>query len=104
MKAIAKWKKTEDTNYRHTAVTMYETDGFRVWKGKYRVFDTIYSANEWHLERLSDHRILHSGRTAKECMGVLEYSIRHGEDIEGDILSFCLWSGIRFDENFNIIS
>ena len=98
-----KWTKTEDTNIHHTAMTIYETDGFRVWRGKYQVFDCLYSANEWHLERLSDHRILHSGKTAKECMGTLEYAIRHGMDISADILSFGLWHGVKFDKDFNII-
>ena len=66
------WVKEKDTNLDHTAMTKYVTDGFVVWKGKYRVFSSIYSANEWHLQRLSDRMVVWSAKTAKECMEMLE--------------------------------
>lgn len=69
------WEKVRDENYDHTAVTVYVTEGYRIWKGRYRVFSAIYSANEWHLERLSDHRIIWSEKTAKACMENAEYAI-----------------------------
>ncbi len=103
-KYSVEWKKIKDTNTKHTAATKYETDGFVIWKGRYRVFSSIYSANEWHLERLSDHRMMHSCRTAKECMDVLEYEIRHGSDIhDPDRLSFGWRAGIKFDDDFKAI-
>ena len=63
-----KWEKKKDENYHHTAVTMYVTDGYKIWKGKYRVYSSIFSANEWHLQRTSDGMVLYSAKTAKECM------------------------------------
>ena len=70
-----KWKQIKDNSIHHTAETMYITDGYKIWKGKYRIFSCIYSANEWHLERLSDHRILWSAKTAKECKENFEYAL-----------------------------
>lgn len=67
------WTKRKDTNTNHTGGTLNECDGFRIWKGKYRVYSTIYSANEWHLERLSDRMIVYSANTAKECKENFEY-------------------------------
>ena len=97
------WTKEKETRtgWEYTASTRYRTDGFLVWKGKYRVFSIIHSADEWHLERLSDHRILHSGRTAKECMGVLEWAVRNGKDTQADVIGLGLWSGVCFDDDFN---
>lgn len=96
------WKKLEDKNYDHTAATKYESDDFVIWKGKYRVFSVIYSADQWHLERLSDHRIMHSCRTAKECMGVLEYEIRRGTNInDPDMISFLCPNGVKFNDDFS---
>lgn len=78
---MAEWIKKADENHSHTASTMYEKEGFRVWKGKYRVFSCIYSANEWHLERKSDHKIAYSAKTAKECRKVLDNAIERGVDV-----------------------
>ena len=102
MKYSKDWKRVADTNYRHTASTKYESDGFVVWKGKYRVFSCIYSANEWHLQRIADGKILHSGKTAKECKGALEYAIKAGRDVH-TIESTNIWSGVKFDEEFRPI-
>ena len=71
---LTMWEKIKDTDWHHTAETAYVTEGFRIWKGKYRVFSVIYSANEWHLERLSDHKILFGARTAKECKEALDHA------------------------------
>ena len=81
MKYTVNWQATKDEYWHHTASTMYEADGFRIWKGRICVRTCIYTSDEWHLERLSDHKILHSGKTAKECKGALEYCIKHGKDI-----------------------
>lgn len=62
------WEKQKDPNNDHTAMTMYTTDGYKIWKGKFHVYSVIYSANEWHLQRNSDGKVLYSARTAKECM------------------------------------
>lgn len=78
---MAEWIKKADDNYRHTASTIYEKSGFVVWKGKYRVFSSIYSADEWHLERKSDHKIAYSAKTAKECRAVLDNAIKNGVDV-----------------------
>lgn len=60
-------RKDERRGWQFTASTMYERDGFRIWKGKYKVISVIYSANEWHLERLADHKMIFSAKTAKAC-------------------------------------
>lgn len=73
------WEKKRDTNYRHTAVTMYEKDGYRIWKGKRWIISIIYSANKWHLERLSDHKVIWSDKTAKACMENFDNAIRFAE-------------------------
>lgn len=78
---MAEWIKKADENHSRTASTMYEKEGFRVWKGKYRVFSCIYSADEWHLERKSDHKIAYSAKTAKECRKVLDNAIERGVDV-----------------------
>lgn len=65
---MMKWEKQRDENINHTAMTMYVADGYRVWKGKRRIYSAIYSADEWHLERTSDHKVLYSAKTAKACM------------------------------------
>lgn len=71
-------KRTANTSCRVTAPTVYVTEGFKVWKGKYYVFSIITSANEWHLERLSDNTIVYSAKTAKECMKECEnWHVRH---------------------------
>lgn len=69
-----KWSKSKDTRigWQYTGATIYEADGFRIWKGKYRIVSVIYSADKWHLERMSDHKIVYSARTAKECMAAYE--------------------------------
>lgn len=64
---MATWKKVRDDNINHSATTMYVVDGYRIWKGRYRVYSAIYSSDEWHLERVSDRKILWSAKTAKEC-------------------------------------
>ena len=78
---MAEWIKKVDEDYHHTASTMYEKEGFKVWKGKYRVFSCIYSADEWHLERKSDHKVAYSAKTAKECRTVLDNAIKNGVDV-----------------------
>lgn len=62
------WKKEKDLDTRHTGATIYRADGYKVWKGKYRVCYSIYSSDEWHLQRESDGKVLHSAKTAKACM------------------------------------
>lgn len=99
MKYRIDWVKEKETNHRHTAATRYVADGFVIWKGKRRVFSSIYSANEWHLIRVSDGRELHYGKTAKECMGALEYSIRRGMDIY-KIDDTCVACGAKFRDDF----
>lgn len=69
---MTNWEKTKDPNLYHSAATMYTAGDFRIWKGKYRVFSAIWSADEWHLERVSDRKILFSAKTAKECKAYLE--------------------------------
>lgn len=106
MNYTIKWATVSDT-YSHpynrcTASTKYEADGFRIWKGKIWLGSCFWSADEWHLERMSDHKILHSARTAKECKGALEYCIRQGKDIhtmdQTGISGFT--GGIVFNEDF----
>ena len=74
------WKQIKDDDRHHTAETMYVTDGYIIWKGKYRIYSTIYSSNAWHLERLSDHRIIWSALTAKECKENFEWARRMAEE------------------------
>ena len=72
------WEQRKDPNRNHTAETMYVTDGYKIWKGKYNVFSVIMSANEWHLQRVSDGKVLYSARTAKECKSKFEWAISRG--------------------------
>lgn len=97
-----KWNAVKDGNYNHTAVTMYEADGFRIWKGRRLIIGCIYSTNEWHLIRTSDGKELHYAKTAKECMGVLEHAIKYGYDIYHDD-HIGGYYGMKFDENFNVV-
>ena len=97
------WVKHEDTNWHHTASTMYSTDGFRVWKGRRLVIGCIYTADEWNLERLSDHHVLHTATTAKECKLVLEYAVKNGMDVNDPDRIGLLYHGVKFDGDLNII-
>lgn len=81
MADVVKWIASPDLDNRHTAMTKYETDGFVLWKGKYQVFSCLYSANKWHLERLSDRKILFSAKTAKECKATFDNSVKRGIDV-----------------------
>lgn len=72
------WEKKPDTDRWHTAMTMYVADGYRIWKGKYRVRACIYTANEWHLQRVSDGRVLYSAKTAKECKEKFDWATSRG--------------------------
>lgn len=87
------WKKIPDLDTNHTALTMYEKDGFRVWKGKRRIYSVIYSANKWHLERLSDHMVLYSAETAKRCRTTYDNAVKSGVkvksiDVIGDYVNY----------------
>lgn len=100
MKYTIKWTALEDTDYTHTAATKYVADGFVLWKGRRRVLSCIYSADEWHLIRTADGNELHYAKTAKECMGALEYCLRKGEDIYS--IDGCHVScGIKFNDDFS---
>ena len=99
MKYTVDWKQVKDMSGRHTAETKYEADGFVIWKGRYNVFSSIYSSNEWHLVRIADNKVLHSGITAKECKGALEYAIRCGKDIH-TMDNTGTWHGVKFTEDF----
>ena len=70
------WNKTKDEDFGHSASTVYSCEGYRIWKGKYCVFSAIYSADEWHLQRTSDRKVIYSARTAKECMEAFEQGKR----------------------------
>lgn len=65
-------KKVEERHHPYTAPTVFETDGYRVWKGRRNIVSCIYSGDYWHLERRTDHRVVYSARTAKACMEKLE--------------------------------
>lgn len=95
-KYTVNWEKHKDTDWDHTASTLYVTDGYKIWKGKRRIFSIIYSADKWHLVRTKDNYEVHSGKTAKECMGCVEYAIKHGRDV-ADVH---LWEGVKFNDDF----
>lgn len=67
MNAIWKAERDERTGWQYTAATIYKTNGYRIWKGKYRVVSCLYSADKWHIEREADHKIIWSANTAKQC-------------------------------------
>lgn len=75
------WERKADTDSRHTAATMYEKDGFRVWKGKRKIYSVIYSADKWHLERITDHEVLYSAGTAKECREAYDNAVARKVDV-----------------------
>ena len=87
-KYTIEWKAEPETYYaRHTAATKYTADGFEIWKGKrYIGYGCIYGANEWHLVRKSDGEYLHSGPSAKECKGALEYYLNTGRTCGSNIV------------------
>lgn len=73
------WEKQKvncGVSYGLSASTIYCVDGYRIWKGKYCVVGCIYSADEWHLQRMSDKKIIFSARTAKECKEAFEKGLR----------------------------
>lgn len=72
---MATWEKVRDNDLNHTAMTMYIADGYRIWKGKRRINNTIYSSDEWHLERISDRKVLWNAKTAKECKENFDYAL-----------------------------
>ena len=71
------WNKTKTNDFcNYSAATIYNYGDYTIWRGKYCVFSAIYSADEWHLQRTSDRKVIYSARTAKECMEAFEQGKR----------------------------
>lgn len=102
MKYTINWTAVADNSYDHTASTKYVADNFVIWKGRRCYYGALYTADEWHLDRKSDGKELHVGKTAKECKGILEYALKHGHDINKEDY-FSGYFGMKFDDDFNVV-
>lgn len=77
------WTATPETGIgrKYTAATRYVADGFYIWKGRRYIDFNFYTADKWHLIRVSDGKCIHSATTAKQCKDALEYCMKKGYDI-----------------------
>jgi len=68
------WKKIPDNDFNHDAATMYVTDGYKIWKGRTFYYGMMFPS-KWHLERVSDGKLIWDDRTAKAVMENFEYAV-----------------------------